>query len=339
MATRPVASGLKTELVADGLALPANLAFAPDGRLFLTEVSLGRVRIVQDGKLLPEPWAEVDEPVRNEQGLLGLALDPDFARNRYVYLYYSQVMPDQPKPWRNRVVRLTDAANKGTDPQVVLDDLPIGDKKFNGGHNGGRLAFGPDRKLWITLGDTGQTESAQNIDLWTGKLLRFNLDGSLPNDNPFRSSPVYAYGLRNSWGLAFHPLTGVPYVTENGGTRHEEVNRIRPGGNYGSPKVQGIAGDSRFLDPLWESYDERSGICGLTFYTGDLLPEYKNDLLFCTFTNSRLIRLRLGGADLDRVEQEELLSSECSLDVLTGPDGAIYFSTFNKVQRLVPTAS
>jgi glucose/arabinose dehydrogenase len=277
--------------------------------------------------------------------LLGLTLDPDFNRTRHVYIYYSQSLPDRAKPWRNRALRLTDVGNKGTDMRVVLDDLPIGDKKFNGGHNGGRLAFGPDGKLYVTLGDVGIDETSQDPSKITGKLLRFNADGSLPSDNPFPGSAVYAVGLRNAWGLAFHPLTGLPYVTENGGTRHDEVNRVQPAGNYGWAKLQGmktlsgdpkIRDDPKFIDPLWDSYGERGGIAGLSFYTGQLFPQYKNDLLFCTFATSRLIRLRLASPNYDRIEQEELLSNECSLDVVTGPDGAIYFSTFNKIQRLVP---
>jgi glucose/arabinose dehydrogenase len=344
-APRPIATGLRTELVADGLQLPANLTFAPDGRLFFTEVSIGRVRVFDRGVVQPQAFAEFDEAVRKEQGLLGLTLDPDFSRTQHVYLYYSQVRPGQAKPWRNRIVRLTDVDGKGADLRVVLDDLPIGDKDFNGGHNGGRLAFGPDRKLYVTLGDVGKPDSAQDRSKITGKLLRLNPDGSVPTDNPLQDSPVYASGFRNAWGLGFHPETGTAYVTENGGTRHDEVDRVVAGGNYGWPKVQGlktrynsaaIRDDPNLVDPFWDSYGERGGISGLAFYTGDLLPQYKNDLLFCTFGSSRLIRLRLVAPDYDRIEQEELLSNECSLDVVTGPDGAIYFSTINKIQRLVP---
>ena len=333
---RPRATGLRTEPVVDGLQVPANLLFAPDGRMFLTEVSAGRVRIVDRGSLLAEPFVVVDEASRPENGLLGLVLDPDYASNRYVYLYYSQSRPNEVKPWRNRLLRYTDDDNRGTNVQVVLDDLPIGDKKFRGGHNGGRLAFGPDGKLYVTLGDTGAQETAQDPKALTGKLLRINPDGSVPSDNPFPGSPIFALGLRNAWGLAFHPLSGLPYVTENGGTHHDEVNLIRPGGNYGSPKVQGLKNDPRFLDPLWDSAFERGGISGLAFYTGDLFPQYKNDLLFCTFATSRLIRLRLSTPDYDRLDHEELLAEDCHLDPATGPDGAIYYSSVNRVQRLVP---
>src|SRR5205814_4646495 len=254
--------------VADGLQLPANLAFAPDGRLFLTEVSLGKVRVIDRGSPLPEPFAQVEVAQRPEMGLLGLTLDPDFARTRYVYLYYSQAKDD--KPWPNRVVRFTDIGGKGTDMQVVLDDLPIADWRFNGGHNGGRLAFGPDGRLYVTVGDVGVKKMAQDQTQLGGKLLRINPDGSIPADNPVPGSPIYASGLRNAWGLSFHPLTGVPYVTENGDVGHDEVNRIQAGGNYGSPDVQGIAHDPRFIDPLWETNAEGGGISGMTFYSGEL---------------------------------------------------------------------
>ncbi len=331
---RPLAAGLKSELVADSVQLPANLVFAPDGRLFFTEVSLGQVRIVDRGALQPEPFVQLEVAQRNEMGLLGLALDPDFVRTRYVYLFYSEAKDD--KPWRNRVVRFTDVGGRGMDMQVVLDDLPIADWRFNAGHNGGRLAFGPDGKLYVTVGDVGVKKLAQDMTKLGGKLLRINSDGSIPADNPILGSAVYASGLRNAWGLTFHPLTGVPYVTENGDVGHDEINRIERGGNYGSPGVQGIAHDPRFIDPLWETNAEGGGISGLTFYTGDLFHEYKNDLLFCIWNGGRLTRLHLGGPAYDQVLQEEVLSDQCFLDVTTGPDGAIYIGAVNKVLRLVP---
>jgi glucose/arabinose dehydrogenase len=332
---RPLVGGIKTELVADGLQLPANLIFAPDGRLFLTEVSLGRVRVIDRGSLQAEPFVQIEQLAqRPEMGLLGLTLDPDFDRNRYLYLYYSQAEGD--KPVRNRVVRFTEVGGRGTDMQVVLDNLPIADWKFNAGHNGGRLAFGPDGKLYVTVGDVGVGKSSQDRGKLSGKLLRINPDGSVPADNPVPGSPIYALGLRNVWGMAFHPLSGIPYVTENGDKGHDEVNRIQPGGNFGAPDAQGVVRDPRFLDPFWENYAEGGGISGMTFYTGDLFPEYKNDLLFCLWNGARLTRLQLAGPDYDQVVHEELLSDQCHLDVATGPEGAIYISSVTKVQRLVP---
>lgn len=329
-----MASGLITEVVADGLQLPANLAFAPDGRLFLTEVTAGQVRVIENGHLRAEPFAKIDISTEGEQGLLGLALDPEFARNGYVYLFYSEARDG--KPWRNRVVRLTERDGRGTDLRAVLDDLPIGGRHHSSGHNGGRVAFGPDGKLYVTLGDVGKPMNAQDKSKLTGKLLRLNADGSVPADNPFGGSLVYAYGLRNSYGVTFHPLTGVPYITDNGPDGHDEVNKIQTGGHYGWPEVNGIRRNKRFLDPIWDSHAERGGISGLTFYTGSLFPQYRDNLLFCVFTSGRLFRLRLDGPNYDQVEEEELLSDQCNLDVVTGPDGAIYITSVNRVLRLVP---
>ncbi len=332
--SRPTATGLTTELVADGLQLPVNLAFAPDGRLFLTEVSRGAIRVIEHGQLVPEPVALLDVANDGEQGLLGMSLDPSFNSNHYLYVFYSE--PRDGKGWRNRVVRLTESSNRAAEPRVVLDDLPINNHFHNGSHNGGRLGFGPDGKLFVTIGDLGQGLTARDMKTLAGKLLRVNPDGSIPADNPFTGSPVYALGLRNSYGLTFHPQSGVPYLTDNGPDGHDEVNRIVQGGNYGSPEVNGIRHNPRFMDPIWESQAERGGIAGIAFYTGSLFPQFQNDLLFCTFTSGRLTRLRLGGSQLDQVLAEETLSNQCNLDVISGLDGAVYFTSINQVLRLIP---
>jgi glucose/arabinose dehydrogenase len=267
-------------------------------------------------------------------GLLGLALDPDFVVNHYVYLYYSEGQGGSST--RNRVVRFTDVGGTGTDMQVVLDDLPIGKKHVVGSHNGGRLGFGPDRTLYITLGDTGERGLVQKKDTLVGKVLRINRDGSIPADNPSPDSPLYALGLRNPWGLGFHPLSGAAYVTDNGPDGYDEINRIEAAGNYGWPERLGTHKHQRFIDPLWESGEDAEAVTGLTFYTGDLFPEYKHDLLFCTFTNGHLRRLRLKGRQYTEIDAEQLLSDQCHLDVATGPEGAIYVSSINKIHRLLP---
>ena len=316
--------------VADDLNLPVALTFAPDGRLFFNEVKKGTVRIVDaDGILRPEPFIQLEVPNRTEQGVLGLALDPDFATNRYVYVFRTEAVRHGGEPEDNRVVRYTERDGLGTNRTKIVDNLPVGLCC----HNGGKIGFGPDGKLYVTVGDQTQTERAQNPDRLHGKVLRLNPDGTVPADNPFPGSPVFALGFRNPWGLAFHPLTGVPYVTENGDVGHDEVNRVVAGGNYGSPKVDGRVGDPRFVDPIWESGNGRIAPTGATFYTGHAMPEYLHDLFFCAFNTGDLTRMRLGGPNLDVVVEQEVLSKQCYLDVANGPDGALYFASLTGIHR------
>lgn len=332
---RVLRGGVTSEQVTGGLQLPANLVFAPDGRLFLTEVSLGRVRVIDRGQLQSEPVLELDVAREGEMGLLGLALDPGFAQNGYLYVFYAE--PKDGLPWRNRVVRYTEANGRADNPKVILDDLPVSQRQ-DGSHNGGRLAFGPDGKLYVTFGEVALTPEVQNLGRYPGKILRLNPDGSVPNDGPFPGSAVYALGFRNPWGLTFQPTTGEMFITDNGNRGHDEVNQVRPGGNYGWPTATGIAGDPRFIDPLWDSYANRGGITGLAFYQGDLFRQLKGALLFCNFEKGRLMVLRPDPASADfRVAGEDIFPGQCNLDVAVGSEGAIYLATITGIDRLVPT--
>ena len=314
----------------DELQLPTALSFAPDGRLFFTEVKKGMVRLMDaDGSLRPDAFATLKITRRTEQGVLGLALDPNFPANHYVYVFYTQAVANGEEPQANRVVRFVDRDGIGTDRTIILDDLPAGICC----HNGGRMGFGPDGKLYVTLGDNNNTERAQNMNRLHGKILRVNPDGSVPADNPFPGSPIFALGFRNPWGLAFHPRTGVPYVTENGEVGHDELNRVVAGGNYGASEVDGIANDPRFVDPIWESELARLAPTGATFYTGRTMPEYQNDFLFCAFNTGDLTRMRLGGPNYDQVLEQEVLAKVCYLDVANGPDGALYLASLTGIYR------
>jgi glucose/arabinose dehydrogenase len=243
------------QLVAAGLEVPWAVAQAPDGRLFVTERP-GRVRIVRlgGGGLQSQPWANV--PARAnpdaERGLLGIALDPDFARNSFVYLYYSYAGPGGAT--LNRLIRMRDNNGTGTDETILLDNIPGA-----ANHDGGRIAFGPDGKLYIATGDGEQQNRAQDRASLGGKILRLEKDGTVPADNPFAPSPVYSLGHRNGQGLAFHPDTRVLYQTEHGPSGffpaccQDEVNLIEAGANYGWPIVTGKPGDQRFRDPIISS--------------------------------------------------------------------------------------
>ena len=322
---------LTAEVFLANADFPVALAFAPDGRLFYNELRAGRVRIVKDGQLQNEPFASVkvvNLSGYSEHGLLGLALDPNFASNHYVYIFYSE--PDNDgAPLRQRLVRFTDVNGVGQDMTVILDDLPIGKSCC---HNGGRIAFGPDGKLYVSIGDTGDQSLSQYPESLAGKILRVNPDGSTPDDNPFPGSAVYALGIRNSFGLAFHPETGALFIDETGPAGFDELNIIQPGGNYGWPEAQGIAGLSQYIDPIWTSGPVSVTPTGMTFYTGDLLPIPRNDLLRCTYTAGKLEHVKMAPS-FDRIDAVEDTGLSCSLDVKVGPDGALYFSTTDTIYR------
>lgn len=322
----------RSELLIDNLKIPMSLAFAPDGRLFFNEVYEGRVRVFEQGTLRESPWFSTEVARGPEVGLLGLAIDPGFASNRHVYLYYSEPDPSRRNnvPLRNRIVRLTDRDGQGVDQTVVLDNLPI---SRTGRHSGGRLAFGPDGMLYVTVGNAESSRLGQEMGSLGGKILRIHPDGTIPADNPFPGSAVYALGFRNPFGITFHPATGRPYANENSGKGHDEINLIIAGGNYGNPVVEGRGDDPRFIDPIWESGEPSAGPTGLAFYNGAMFPELKNDLLFCGVHVGSLQRMRLAGADQRQVSSVESLAEECRLDVTVGPDGAIYFASINRIYR------
>jgi glucose/arabinose dehydrogenase len=316
--------------VLDGVMLPMALRFAPDGRLFFNEVSKGTVRIARpDGTLQDEPFVTLKVAKRKEMGALGLALDPDFATNHFVYVFYSQSKGDSDEPDDNRIVRFTERDGLATDRTVIIKELPTGICC----HNGGRIGFGPDGKLYVTVGDVNQDDKAQNPKRLHGKILRLNADGSIPADNPEPGSPVYATGFRNPYGLAFHPQTGVPYISENGEVGHDEVNRIVANGNYGNPLAEGTARDPRFIDPVWETGVGRVAPSGAAFYTGSSMPEYAGDFFFCAYNTGDLTRMRFGGPNLDQIVAQEVLTKACYLDVADAPDGSLYLAGFTSILR------
>ena len=232
-----------------GLDTPWGFEFAPDGRIFISERP-GRIRIVERGKLRPEPWMSIDVAAAGEAGLLGLAIDPKFSQTRFIYVAYTY--RTGVFALRNRLVRLREDPDtaKGMLDKVLIDDVAGANN-----HDGGRVKFGPDGKLYWTTGDAQTTRYAQSLKSLNGKILRLNSDGTIPTDNPFPNSYVFSYGHRNPQGLAWEPGSGRLYATEHGpsgfqGCCRDEVNYIEPGKNYGWPTIRGDETKQGMISPV-----------------------------------------------------------------------------------------
>jgi glucose/arabinose dehydrogenase len=327
----------RSQTYVNGVSMPVGLTFAPDGRLFFSEAFSGTLRVAErvDGqaRLLPQAFAQLETAKGPEAGMLGVALHPQFEQNHWVYLYYTEPDPNRQNrvPLRNRVVRYTERDNVGTDMTVILDDLEVSRR---GVHNGGILRFGPDGKLYVTVGNAEEKANSQDPKKLNGKVLRLNQDGSIPSDNPTPGSAIYATGFRNPFGMTVEPATGQIWVSENSGDNNDEINALEPGANYGFPHYEGPGDDPKYVDPIWSSGTRTIGPTGLVFYTGDQLPQFRGDLFFCAINTGELTRLRLSGADRKTVEGGEAVVTNCHLDVINGPDGALYYSTVNQILRL-----
>jgi glucose/arabinose dehydrogenase len=301
------------------LAFPTNLAFAPDGRLFFTEKETGRVRIVRDGRLLDRPFVELDVVGEAERGLLGIALDPDFGIDPWVYLYLSDA-----RDGRNRLVRIrADGDRAAGAPQTLLDLLP----SDTGYHNGGDLLFLSDGTLLVAVGETHDADRAQDPDDPGGKILRIARDGSVPNDDPVGpGNPAFTLGHRNSFGLCADVVRGTIWETENGPDVDDEVNRLVAGANYGWPEVTGVADDPRFTDPEAVFPDTVAltgcAVAGDALYVG-------------AFNTGALYRFALT-SDGQRLGEPTVAASLPAgiTDVTTGPDGALYAATADAIWRL-----
>jgi len=299
---------------ADHLPFVTNVALAPDGRIFFAEKETGEIRIVQNGELLPQPFATFEVVPSGESGLLGLALDPNFEKHPWVYVYFTDAQDG-----RNHLVRVEADGNTATNQQTLLVLLTA-----TGIHNGGDLAFGNDGKLYVTVGETGQASRAQDVNDLGGKILRLNPDGSVPADNPFGpDNPAFTMGLRNSFGMCVDPSSGTIWETENGPTEDDEVNRIEAGGNYGWPIQLGTGGAPKYVDPqlVFPQVIVPTGcaVDGRFLYFGDFSGD--------------LHRVSIDGSQLGEQAVVEHLDTGIT-DVEPGPNKDLYVSTSDSIVRL-----
>lgn len=319
---------LTTRVVKDNLFIPWEMVYGPDDHLWFTQKNGYICRLDPGSGQTDTVYYEGQTVVNNEGGMLGLALDPDFANDPYVYVAYEYTETGN---YKERVVKYTYANGTLVAPQVLLDDI-----KGAQIHNGCRLAIVGD-KLFITTGDASNTALPQNLSAVNGKILRINLDGSIPADNPIPGSPVWSWGHRNAQGLTEH--NGILYSSEHGPNNDDEVNIILKGRNYGWPAVQGFCdqpgemqfcADSNVVEPLY-AWTPTLAVSGMIYYNHPMFPAWSNSLLLTTLKDSKLYRLTLNAAGdsitavnvIDGVNYGRLRS------ITSAPDGTIYIATSN----------
>jgi glucose/arabinose dehydrogenase len=328
------------ETLASGLDTPWDLAWGPDGAIWVTERP-GRISRVDPSTGEVTEVGRIDVVEVSESGLMGMAFHPDFERQPYVYFAHSY---GSRSSVRNRVVRMHFDGDRLSDPDVLLNDIP-GARN----HDGSRLAVGSDGFLYVTTGDAGRRDLAQDLESLAGKILRLTLDGRPAPGNPFGSA-VYSYGHRNPQGLAFHPTTGVLYSAEHGPGDNDEVNRIQIGGNYGWPAVHGLCdGESSAEEDFCRDNEVQeamsvwtptAGLSGLSVYDSDLIPGWRGSLLVTSLRSATLFRLTLSADGQGVTRREALFAGEYGRlrDVLVGPEGEVYLATSNRDGRGRPAS-
>lgn len=311
---------IEVQVVARNLEAPWGVAFLPGGDALVTERDTGRLLRVSDGGAIEE-IQRIPEGGSGEGGLLGLALSPNYERDKLVYVYYSTGED-------NRVGRF----RLGEPPEPILTGIPV-----NVYHDGGGLAFGPDGMLYVTTGDAGNPETAQDKNSLSGKILRLTPDGGIPDDNPFPDNPTYSYGHRNVQGLAWDK-SGQLYASEFGQDRFDEVNRIEPGGNYGWPEVEGEGGEPKYKDPIQTFAPDEASPSGAAILKNSAIPQWDGDFVMAALRGARLWRLELG-PDGNVTGRESLLEGEYGRlrNAVQAPDGSLWVFTNNRDGRGTPS--
>jgi len=321
---KPTVSSIGTEavqVVATNLQKPWSLDFIGD-KIFFTE-KIGRIRVIDAGILVKEPVADLKVADVADGGLLGITLHPDFVKNHYLYVFYTYQEGD--KLW-NKVLRMTESNNILSDAQVILDKIP--GAEFD---DGGVIKFGPDKKLYIGTGDATNQNAAQDLKSLAGKILRLNDDGSIPSDNPIVDSPVFSYGHRNPQGLTWDNRDNL-YETEQGPTKNDEINLIKPGQNYGWPE-QECSGSKEYVNTL-VCYNPSLEPGGIVYYSSGKL-DLGNSLIMATLRGTDLYQLTIGN---DTITSQKIILDGLGRirDVNMGPDGYLYILTGNTDGRGFP---
>ena len=311
------------EIIAEGLRAPRSIDISNDGRIFISE-KRGSIRVVDNGTLLTEPVGDIKAENIGDAGLLGLTLHPNFTENHLFYVYYTY---SNSTGLFNKVLMLKESNNRIIDSKTILDGIPGNDYR-----DGGRIKFGLDGKLYVSTGDASIPELSQDLNSLAGKILRINEDGTIPQDNPFSNSAVYAYGFRNAQGLAWAPNSGALYSSDQGGAGNDEINLISPGKNYGWPheECNSNGDDNRYTPPL-VCFNPSLEPSGIAFAFSNKLG-YQNHLIVATLKGSHLRDI-----DFDSGSQNTILVGYGRIiDLVESEDGSVYVLTSNTDGRALP---
>jgi aldose sugar dehydrogenase len=324
-------SGWPTEdirTVKTGLSYPWEILWGKDDHIWITERP-GRI-----SKIDPKTGATIfshtiqDVTERGEGGLLGMVHHPNFLSNGLLYVVYNYSNAGN---YTEKVVKLRFANNALTEPQVLLDNIPAANI-----HNGSRLLITSDNKLIITTGDAANSSAAQNLNSLSGKILRINLDGTIPSDNPYPNSPVWSFGHRNPQGLVL--INDKLYASEHGPSIEDEVNIIQQGRNFGWPNVNGPCDDgeqnfcttNNVATPIWSSGSSTKAVAGIDYYNNDRIGRWKNSILMTTLKDATLYQLRLNETGNVEAVAEFYRGNWGRLrDVCISPAGRVYICTSN----------
>lgn len=331
-----------------GIARPTAFTFMPNGNIIVNQQYDSTKIYNLNNQLISCFWNYRDSCAQGgESGLIGVCLDPNYPVNKYIYFYYMHYRSD----FVYRIVRLTDNNNVGTNPVLIMNDSTPTNSTI---HFGGNMRFGPDGKLYVTIGDNATSANSQSLSTFKGKILRINSNGTIPTDNPFyddgnpktgNDDRIWALGLRNSYDLTFSPFNDSLYASENGQIANDEINFIRKGKNYGWPICQGYC---QPYNPLYrQPMDTIGGMgafnyapTGIMIYNGPHMPELYGRLLTTNAGGgpvTGLVKYQLGNLPfMDTiVSHSVILNIGVCTTILQGPDGYIYLAKYHATNGLI----
>jgi glucose/arabinose dehydrogenase len=327
--------------VLTGLDFPAAFTFAPDGRIFYGERFTGQIRVYDPSNGSDTLFFTVSNlSTQGEQGLLGLALHPDYPTKPFVYAYATRTRPSL----QNQILAIKDSGGSGTKPKIIW----AGDTVAGDYHDGGRILFGPDGQLYAVVGEGHSSDNSQNLTNDAGKILRMAPNGAVPPDNPIPGSRIWVYGVRNSYGFNFDPLNGNLWEVENGPECNDEINFISKGANMGwgphetcstpppAPQNTNQDGPSPVLPQKW--FVSTIAPVGTAFCVGCGMASAEGTFLFGAFNDSRIRQVALS-PDRMTITTVTVVYTHPTfpLSMERGPDGALYFSDATGIWRLIET--